>query len=428
MKRIVTYLLVFLLLLPISFSFLSNSIRGLYIAPSDLIIFALLALPWIIQTRTISSGSRRIITISIYAFIIFCLIGAAGALINSDTITNVLSAVNFSKFFLMIPVGYVCTAYLGAKRLFSAITIAIVLFPIVLVVSDALFNRGWPKPRWGEYVFGFQVHGHPNLSTLFLVFLFTGLLSYYLHKKDKQLIVLIPLVLFAMFPSLSLSRNAVLSQILAIGLCVILTRRTNIRAIAIIVGSCCALVFFVIVYMEPIANSLVFRYETTLRQIDTFSHRKELWLVAIELFQEKPVFGHMFVSFSTHSWAGSTHQQYLEVLYKTGLIGFIVYFNVIAQLLKVLLGLNRRHRSPSTSWLIVWMITAWFTIMFSNLFQPNFTYSITSNAFLFMIGMLLAYDDGHTYSIARMLPKTSNLMTFSSSPENVSAKIDYHPC
>ena len=86
--------------------------------------------------------------------------------------------------------------------------------------------------------------------------------------------------------------------------------------------------------------------------------RIERWILAINEGINNPFTGSRFLGiWSMNSNVGSLHSGYLDVLYKVGLIGFIVYMSV---LITCLLKLNRQKNHVSEATLISIMVYMMF--------------------------------------------------------------------
>jgi O-antigen ligase len=99
----------------------------------------------------------------------------------------------------------------------------------------------------------------------------------------------------------------------------------------------------------------------------------------------------MFEPFARYSAIYDTaHQQYLEVLYKTGLLGLVLYLWV---LLSGIMGLWHliRNSSPGSpaAFLLRAALAAFAGTIVGCISQPNLTYSLTGNTLFLVLGLLL---------------------------------------
>ena len=123
---------------------------------------------------------------------------------------------------------------------------------------------------------------------------------------------------------------------------------------------------------------------------DPSSGRFDIWEFALELSAEKPIFGYMFESFSRYTGDIDTpHQQYLEVLYKCGGLGLLLYGSVLGSCLMVTRRLLRLTTFGAPAWYrLNAMIAMLGAVSLGNLTQPNLTYSLTGNMVFLMFGTL----------------------------------------
>ena len=80
-------------------------------------------------------------------------------------------------------------------------------------------------------------------------------------------------------------------------------------------------------------------------QADSLNGRTDRWQVAVELWQQKPIFGQGFNQFDQLSGFIAIENQYLQILVSGGLVAFVPY--AIFWLLVVLEGLDLYIRGPS---------------------------------------------------------------------------------
>ena len=143
---------------------------------------------------------------------------------------------------------------------------------------------------------------------------------------------------------------------------------------------------FVSILLERIRE----RVERSTESEDPSSGRFDIWALAIELWLEKPVFGYMFESFAKYGVDIDTpHQQYLEVLYKCGGLGLVLYLGMLVSCLyrtRRLLVLTVRK---SVAWSQLHAAMAMLVgLLIGNLTQPNLTFSVTGNLVFLLFGCL----------------------------------------
>ena len=131
------------------------------------------------------------------------------------------------------------------------------------------------------------------------------------------------------------------------------------------------------------------RVERSTEQEDPSSGRFDIWKLAIELWTERPIFGYMFESFSRYAEVDTPHQQYLEVLHKSGGVGFILYVGLLISCLSAAIRLLRIAPPRSGAWYRLSGVIAMLSgVMVGNFTQPNLTYSLTGNLVFLLFGCL----------------------------------------
>jgi O-antigen ligase len=132
------------------------------------------------------------------------------------------------------------------------------------------------------------------------------------------------------------------------------------------------------------------RINRTFSHEDPSSGRIAIAQETISLISEKPFLGYSFDSFSRYHDGHSTpHNQYLEVLFKAGLLGFFSYFFFVFVLLYFVV--KNKHRSYFLNYNNIYIksfLCVFFAISIGNLTQPNFSYSQTGNVLFAMLGFL----------------------------------------
>jgi len=123
------------------------------------------------------------------------------------------------------------------------------------------------------------------------------------------------------------------------------------------------LVFLVTLSYSPFTDRLLLAFkalDTLIRgqQVDpgwlayVSSGRSTVWPILWQLFLEKPIFGHGFGSSSTNAFLislnsrfGHAHNEYLRILFDTGIIGFVLYFGGFASILRSFVRRLRTRKS-----------------------------------------------------------------------------------
>jgi O-antigen ligase len=132
------------------------------------------------------------------------------------------------------------------------------------------------------------------------------------------------------------------------------------------------------------------RVEQTLEGGDPLSGRGNIWEETLALCAERPLLGYSFEAYSRYSFYDTPHQQYLEVLYKTGGLGLTLYGVML-----IAMGLGLWHlarhapRRSEVDFMIRGVLATLAAALLGNLSQPNLTYSVTGNCLFLMVGLLM---------------------------------------
>jgi O-antigen ligase len=100
------------------------------------------------------------------------------------------------------------------------------------------------------------------------------------------------------------------------------------------------------------AGMVLAHWDIILAKYSVFNvNRPDIWRRYAELFLENPIFGTGPASYALHytqSFAYSSHNNYLDILTQTGIVGFMFYLWIFVELLIALFRGQRRTRDPFT--------------------------------------------------------------------------------
>ncbi|WP_095476154.1 O-antigen ligase family protein [Vibrio metoecus] len=394
-KNLFLYISVFLLLSPLSITLTELAGKPVDLVLSDLL---LLLVPLIFFTNGFKSKYTVLVPVLMICF--YLSLSAYNAILEGGQLSNFISSLRFTKQFILIAAGGAFFLIFGKVEIevFFKVVMAIL---IIILASDLLFGsfpRGCGyEGRWGGCFILREVYGFPNSSASYLSILFLGVL--FLHSINvmsaKKTIAVFTFV--AVLSMLSLSRTAWLT--IALG-CFgfLLTLRKPILIIVYL--SLSLLLCFIIFYnIEDIVSLPIF--EGVINKVSYYasgneltSGRTDIWLDAMVLWAERPLFGYGFDYFSNYVPGFDTpHQQYLELLFKSGLVGFSLYFFLLfvalfffKDFLCEVRGLKSRHVMFRLVFILV------FPILVNGIFQPILSYSIISNIVMFIFGYVLEFN------------------------------------
>lgn len=351
-------------------------------------VFAL-ALP-VLLIASPSLPARHWHFIALLSYFIF--LGLLGAFLEGGDVRNIFSAITFSMPFVHLLIGGILARRWGFSLLRTAPpALAAVVF--VLLLSDLLFGsfpRGCgTEGRWGGCFFALEVYGFVNSSSGYLAVM-VGLLASSLflsNTKISRMMAIMAIAGLMLIVPLSLSRSA------AITIAVILlftvwsiNRAVAVASLALAVISAS----FVLPLLENswIGRGLVDRVYAGIYRGDLFSGRFGIWDETLALISDAPIIGHSFGYFSEFSYFGTAHNQYLELMFKSGVLGIIIYFGFMASVvvraraIMIEYDIDRR--------VVVIFYGTVLAILLNSLSQPLMNYAVMANVIFLFSGMALA--------------------------------------
>lgn len=375
--------------------------KSIELVYSDL--FLIIALSWGVLSNpsrvTIGGGSSLLLRLSAASVILFGLLVAGVSCISDGDTLRVISAIKFLKPIMFVFAGIAIACQREPIDVMRAISLSLVCLVTLLGISTIL-EPSFPYGRWGQRMFFSEapIYGFPNMSQSF--FAATGPLILALgDSENKKSLYLVSRIAFACVALLvigSMSRSS--SIVLGITLIIYLTCTGRTALAAILVGCALGLVaigtaaanllpdnYIVLALQEKIEA----RVDRTFDGGDAFSGRPEIWRSAAELIFERPIFGYGFESFSNHATHDTPHQQYLEMLYKFGGVGFLLYIVLISIGLKRCIQLQSESPRRSDKFYFLGAFIAFSCgVLIGNMTQPNLTYSLTGNFMFFGLGLI----------------------------------------
>jgi O-antigen ligase len=386
-KKLFCFFIVISFLLPISINFGDTGNKPIDIVFSDFLLLFFIYFILKIDKKDLYSP------LSFFVFINFFYAGILSFyffIISGGNYISIISYLKLYKIFLFFFIGmsvastpYLRTYFIKNIYKFSAFIVLIIFF-------STLFDSRFPMLRWGESFFDIETYGFPNSFTTFLSILIVLMLYRYLTQKDYRYLILyylgLPIVIF------SLSRSSLIvlccSSIFLFYFYTInkISQRIKLLFSFILI----AIVFFCLLNqlsddneISKIVDVSYERLSRTLGQREDFSSgRTEMWGRTFELIFDKPVFGYCFQPFSSHNFGYDTpHNQYLELLYKTGIIGLILFSGFFLLIIKLI-----NKMEYSLKYLYFSLLIGLFIGSFT---QPNFTFSLTGNFLFFLSGFFL---------------------------------------
>lgn len=395
-----TFVIIVLLFLPIAIPIVKLGSKPVDIVLSDtLLIWAFI----LFLTDALFSRKTLRVTkdIKIMSLIVFFNIAYGFFIIlpymikSGGDIIPLVSAVKFYKSILLFYAGIYFANKMYDCKLFFHYSVTVVSLIIVIMLFSTILDERFPVILWGENFFNLTVYGFPNTGMAFiaLIMLFP-LAKYYITKQKKYIAIYTIGVLMVIF---SLSRSSFL--VLFFGSIFLSFKMTSIKKMLHI------LVIFILIMggtmmllgnnekVEKILDLVQYRIDRTMGKTgdDPTSGRTEIWTAALEVINNKPIFGYGFEPFSNRKIGhyDTPHQQYLEIIYKTGFFGFLLYMSIF---LYASLYISKRLNNKCIVLKNIFL-AGLLGIMVSNLTQPNFSFALTGNILFFLMGFLVSVKE-----------------------------------
>lgn len=337
-----------------------------------------------------SRNERKLLSISIFVFSFIVFLGGVGSILKEGDILPFLSSIRFAKHIL-----FVFSAFLIYKLYRPSLDILITYtgyvslwLVVVLFLSDVFFNPQFPSSRWGGVFLGFETYGFPNSIAVFYSFYICFILNLIFVKKRVFIIPILLLIVAIVF--FTFSRSGWISALLVLVPALVYSstksKKIVLFNIALLVFfTACISLFFDKLY--PIIEPWMYKVDTITGKDVTVSGRDLIWSEALKLIYDHPTFGYFFFPFSNYVDGYDTpHQQYLEILYKMGMVGFLVYFFYLFYIFTVFLkeGLKGSVLRKMT---VITFTLLTVAILITNFGQPNLSFSLIGNAYIFFLSL-----------------------------------------
>lgn len=407
MRVILLWILGFIAVWPIHFTIVRVGEKPMDLILSDLLFF-IVPLAWAffrsqagqvpLKPAQPSAGWYRLTPcLALICIGYMATLAAIGTIQSGETI-RLFSALKLAK-----PIGFVflglmvgsCTDPVEFIHVFSrahGLVVALTLFFTAI-------NPNVPTSGWGKYLFEFELSGYPNSPMSFYAALVPLLLAAAdaTRKKSLKLLGWGLATGSALMIVGSMSRSSTLALFFGTSLYLVATgRRAVLAAIAAVFMILCVIgLGFAAVKSPPSTNhsetpKADHQTEKSDEPYDPTNGRLEIWQFAAEMAAERPVFGYMFEPFSRHTGnIDGPHQQYLEILYKCGGVGLVLYLALLGSCVMATGRLIRMSRKGTVAWFqLRAMCGMLLGVLLGNLTQPNLTYSLTGNMVFLLFGSL----------------------------------------
>lgn len=322
-----SFSLIFLLLVPLQIDLGQVGTRSLTFVSSDLfIIISILVYLHLFSLQKIHFHKSSVLFcfyVLILYFLFSNLMAVTGDLAGSDL--GFLGIAREYRSVLGFFGGVVLAYYISFEKL---IRISIFIFTFMLLsllMTDVYSLSNWPNVRWGGSFYGVNMFGFPNMLSIYYVFCSLFLLILYFRERAfHQLILALSFLLFAL---LSGSRVAFFSLLLVLPFTILMIG-VLYRNSRVLVTSITLLFISLLILMYSLG--LFDAIESKLVRMSSngfFYGRSAIFDHVLGLIKERPVLGYGYAPLAFHYQDhSSVHNGYLYLFYKSGFIGFLLYF------------------------------------------------------------------------------------------------------
>jgi O-antigen ligase len=329
----------------------------------------------ILQGKRLPNSKLYIIWLAIAVYLYFSM--WMGSALGNAPAPLWLSDANFVtwKDYMMIPLVFVATSLVVEDRKAVRTVILITAITVLLIDRSCILEsrqHAWAnfdesKRDIGPLVFG------SNLTAAYLALFsmfFWGFLQFIKAKKYKLLgYGLIATTLYATM--YQFSRGGYLSVLV----CVLLLGVLKDRKLLVILG------VFLLTWQVVVPTAVRERVNMTQNangQLESSAQtRLDLWKEGWNSIVQHPAFGTGFGTYQYGQHAGNlgdTHDWFIKVLVETGLVGLIMYFFLLQQMLALGYRLFRRGKDPMYRSLGLGLFLAICSSLVSNCFGDRWTY------------------------------------------------------
>ncbi|WP_199611288.1 O-antigen ligase family protein [Flocculibacter collagenilyticus] len=340
--------------------------------------------------------SKAIFLLPLVAIGYYLGIAIVASFTEYGSIGNLASSLRFSKQFLLIPCGALLFTLYGWRGV-KSFSSSIIFILCAILLSDLIYGS-WPRGcgyegRWGGCLAKFEVYGFPNSSTSYIVLLSLTLILFHHVKLISTKLLTLALLISAFIALLSISRSAWVFITTGLFFTFLVSINIKRKVLYLYILSILIILLFAFDWNLPINTSLFdgvlnkFNYYTAGNEIT--SGRTDIWLAAASLILHSPLFGFGFNYFSIYMPQFDTpHQQYLELLFKSGIIGFSIYMYCIYLFCIKFKQLCFNHQVDIKLYKLM-LMSVLLPLLINGLFQPIFSYSLMGNFFMFALGFAI---------------------------------------
>ena len=405
MKQLMAIIIAAAYLTPLSLFFGEFNGFPIEAVPSDLLIIYLIA--QLVKGQKVD----RNVMVWWYLMLYFPAIAFVSYFQDRTGLGTLVSVVNFWLPTFHLLIGYLIYQNYGSK-IFSVAAGCFIVLVFIIALSDVIFGpfpRGCGyEGRWGGCIGNIGIYGFPNASMNFLISL-SGL-TYYLFLVSKSPIVrficVFSILLLFSISALSSSKSTLISALTMLVMALFLFRPFIFSFIIVPISAFFFILFYQQILTLPIFSGVSNRVERSLDAGDLSTGRIALWIDTLDVVYQRPLFGYQFDLFTNYGFTGTAHQQYLEILFKSGLIGLLIYLAVFIR--SYLTYWKHSSKTEQYSSQIKLFGLFGFMVFFNNFTQSFTNYSPMGNVCYCLAGMALGLGNKFLKSKSASKPSYSN--------------------
>lgn len=341
-----------------------------------LVIAGVLNLPLILRNRT--SALMKWIAVYVVILLSITFFNGSGDIHSIVSYAKLLLVCILVDVYMEYDRKYIVNALFVIMLIMVAIDVySLIAFPNGLYIEDVSYNewstgqlRGWFLGKSNNHLYWY------------ILLIATAFIKQEYGTKRITVIGLSAVALFAMIKLGSVDSIISVSVIILMVLFIKSLRSVRINGRIVFA----ALVIINVIFVFGNANAFSYLIENFIGKDSTFTNRKQLWEVAIQLFADKPITGYGLTSDSiVAEIAGSAayvnmHNQWLQTLFEGGILLMIPFVFIMSSPFRIC------RKLPKGTDIIMWIgIPA--VIMIHMIFECDF-------GSRFLIALLLSYHMG----------------------------------
>ncbi len=343
--------------------------------------------------------------------------GGSLATLTLDPMSTKFALIKLGIFLVFFSTALV---YINNPKRLRTVVFTIIIFAGIMAFIGILQRLASPNFIYGmrevDYATPFASYVNQHHFAAFMemtIGLTLALLFGNAVEKDKRLLLIIAVVLMGIAIVLTGSRGGFVSLVAVLGFLLLInittrnesaevnTDGSGLRRNLILVGGSAVLVIFLIGTVIWLGQGKASERIFDLNQADFTTGRTHFWSVSLDIIRDNPIigvgleaFGVAFTKYDT--WNGTlrveqAHNDYLQTLADSGILGFICIISFIFLLFKKGLGIVRSTGNLFRRGVAIGALAGCFGILVHSLF--DFPLRTNANFLFFLLLVVLATNE-----------------------------------